>query len=319
MIYLYAPGEQGLELLTGDGDVRRALWIDLFCPSPEEVAEVEALGLEVPTLAEMEEIEISNRLYREAGADYMIVVLSGLSPDRLPVLSPVAMILTAERLITVRHHTPRPLETFPTRADKSSAGFRGAGALFLGLVEEILGRQADHLEAVGHKLDATARQVFGQAAAQRVAVLEQALGTIGAQGEVLSRVRLGLLTLKRALAYYMQSLDERPDSRGLRLHVKAQLRDLQALEVHGDFIAMRLSFASDATMGMVNLAQNLTARILSVVACLFLPPTLIASVFGMNFARIPFLASDWGFALSLALMIGSAGLTYAVFRWRRWL
>lgn len=319
MIYLYAPGQRGLESLPPGTDVRQAAWIDLYCPTEAQIAEVETLGISLPTLADMEEIEISNRLYREAGADYMVVVLSGLSPEQQPVTAPVAMILTATQLVTVRHHSPRPFETFPARADKSSAGCRGAGALFLGLVEEILGRQADHLEAVGRELDATARRVFGPSAAKRPDVLEQTLTTIGAQGEVLSRVRLGLLTMERAMAYYLQSLDERPEGKQLRTHVKARLGDLQALEVHGDFLSSRLSFAADATLGMVNLAQNVTSRILSVVAVLFLPPTLIASVFGMNFARIPTLDAHWGFALSLVLMVGSAALTYAVFRWRHWL
>jgi magnesium transporter len=319
MIFLYGQGPKGLVELPPGGDLHDAAWIDLYCPTESQIAEVTALGIEVPSLAEMEEIEISNRLYRDGGADYMIVVLSGLSPDKRPVLSPVAMILTPRQLVTVRHHSPRPFETFAARADKSASGCASSGALFLGLIEEILGRQADHLEAAGRELDATGRHVFGPDATKRPDVLEQALATIGAQGEVLSRVRLGLLTLERAMAYYSQSLDDRPEAKALRLHAKARLRDLQALEVHADFISSRLSFTTDATLGMVNLAQNAASRILSVVAVLFLPPTLIASIFGMNFAHMLVLATPWGFEVSLLLMLASAVLSYVVFKWNRWL
>ena len=319
MIFLYEKGPKGLSSLPPGSDVRTAAWIDLYCPTESQIAEVSTLGIDVPTLADMEEIEISNRLYHEVGADYMIVVLSGLSPDKLPVLAPVAMILTPTQLVTVRHHSPRPFETFAARADKTASGCAGSGALFLGLIEEILGRQADHLEAVGRELDATGRHVFGPDAAKRLEVLQQALSTIGAQGEVLSRVRLGLLTLERAMAYYSQSLEDRPEAKALKLHAKSRLRDLQALEVHAEFISSRLSFTTDATLGMVNLAQNVTSRIVSVVAVLFLPPTLIASIFGMNFVRLPLLAAHWGFEISLVLMLASAALSYAVFKWKNWL
>nr|MCU0907016.1 magnesium transporter [Paracoccaceae bacterium] len=95
-----------------------ALWIDLYRPQPEQVAQVTALGIEVPTLEDMEEIEISNRLYREGEIDYLTVVLPGQSPTKEQITGPVTFILSATRLVTVRHHAPRPFETYPTRADK---------------------------------------------------------------------------------------------------------------------------------------------------------------------------------------------------------
>jgi magnesium transporter len=319
MIHLYAQDGPGLAELPRDAAATDAVWIDLYRPTTDQVTRVEALGVQVPTLADMEEIEISNRLYRDNGADYMIAVLSGQTPDKEQVSSPVAFILTGRHLITVRHHAPRPFETFGTRADKSSTGCATPAHLFLGLVEEILGRQADLLEGIGRGLDATSRQVFGTAAGQRAAALEQALTSIAGQGELLSRVRLGLLTMERALAYFSLSLDERGEARGLRTQAKARVRDLQALEVHADFLASRLAFATDATLGMVNLAQNMTVRIVSVVAVLFLPPTLIASIYGMNFRAMPELAEPWGYPVALALMVGSALATWLFFRWKNWL
>jgi magnesium transporter len=319
MIFLYGRDGSGLRQLPPDAKPAEAAWIDLYHPTDPQVAAVAGLGFSVPTLSDMEEIEISNRLYREDGLDYMTAILPGQTMDRQQASMPVTFILGPDRMVTVRHHSPRPFETFAARADKSSTGCTSSSHLFLGLVEEILGRQADLLEAVGKALDASSRHVFSGDATQRPAVLEEALVTIGAQGEVLSRVRLGLMTLERALTYYGQTLGDGAETRSLRTQSKARLRDLQALEVHADFLSARLSQATDATLGMVNLAQNMTVRIVSVVAVLFLPPTLIASVYGMNFTNMPELGTAWGYPMSLGLMVLSGLATYLFFKWKNWL
>ena len=224
-------------------------------------------------------------------------------PDKEQVISPVAFLLGERHLVTVRHHSPRSFETFGARADKTASGCGSAAHVFLGLVEEILGRQADLLEGVSRALDQSARTVFQGDSAQKPAVLEKALTTVGVQGELLSRIRLGLMTMERALAYYAQSLDERPEGKLLRAQAKARMRDLQALEVHADFLSTRLSFATDATLGMVNLSQNVTVRIVSVVAVLFLPPTLIASIYGMNFDYMPELHWHYGYYFAVGLIL----------------
>ena len=320
MIQLFAASGHGLTPMPEGTPPGQALWIDLLRPTGEEVAEVERLGISVPSLQDMEEIEISNRLYRDQGHEFMTALLPGQTEAMGQASMPVTFISGHGRLVTVRHHSPRPFETFPLRAGRSSAGCASGEHLFLGLIEEILGRQADHLEGVSRTLDETSRAVFSGDATQKPAVLQSALLTIAAQGEILSRVTLGLMTLERAVAYFGQALEERPEAKALRAHAKARLRDLQALQVHADFLSGRLSQAMDATLGMVNLAQNMTVRILSVVAALFLPPTLIASAYGMNFSSLPAIAAaPWSFALSLVLMALSALATYLFFRWKNWL
>jgi magnesium transporter len=298
----------------------QAIWIDLYRPLPSQSDLVNALGIAVPTLADMEEIEISNRLYRENGADHMTVVLPGLSTSKTPISGPVCFILSPERLITVRHHAPRPFETYPERADKSGPGCDRPERVFLGLVEEIIGRLADILESIGRSLDEVAGTIYsGGANGLRADALQASLEKVGREGDLLGRVRLGLLTLERAISFFGQTLSDRPDSEGLRPLVKGLMRDLQALEVHTDFLASRLALTSDATLGMINLSQNVTVRIVSVVAALFLPPTLIASAYGMNFANMPELSWQFGYPLALIMMAASAALTYFFFKWKRWL
>lgn len=320
MLTAYFYTDKRLEVLPAGAPLDRAEWIDLVNASPEEETQVRALGIDVPTLAEMEEIEISNRLYHEDDTDYLTVVLPGQDGSGTQVMSPVCFAVTKVRLVTIRHHTPRPFETYPPRAGKSSLGCASPDRVFLGLIEEIIGRIADHLEGAGRGLDEVSRSIYHpDPKGQRQKQLEEALSALGSQGERLSRARLALLTLGRALNYVDQLLGHRLSSEGLGLVLKGQLRDIEALEVHADFLSSRLGLMSDATMGTINLAQNATVRIVSVVAVLFSPPTLIASIYGMNFVHMPELPQVWGYPLALGVMVGSAVLTWAVFRWKGWL
>ncbi|TMV79824.1 magnesium transporter [Thioclava sp. BHET1] len=316
--YISSSGN-GLRRLDSETALDAALWIDLVSPDEIEIHEVEKLGIEVPSLSEMEEIEISNRLYREDKTDYMTVVLPGMSDSARPISGPVTFILTGRQLVTVRHHAPRSLQTYPERAGKATPGCASAERVFLGLAEEIIAREADLLEGVGRALDGVSRDIFGGEAAHHPDMLQSALEITGQQGELISRVRLSLLTLQRALSYFGQTHLPRPNDSEIEAMVKGQMRDIQALEVHADFLSSRVGLAVDATLGMINLNQNVTVRIISVVAALFLPPTLIGSLYGMNFADMPELHWRYGYPYALGLMVASAVFTYLFFKWRKWL
>ena len=322
MLLAYASDGARLTQLMGDFDLTTAVWIDLYRPLGRQIARVAEFGVTIPSLAEMEEIEVSNRLYREAGADVLTVMLPGLSESRLPISGPVTFILTAERLVTVRHHAPRPFETYPTRADKVGPGCSSPVLVFLSLAEEITGRLADLLEGVGKALDGLSAQVIGAEKRATDAELQDSLTAIARETDLLGRIRVGLMTMERAISYFgtLQGMTQRKtEGRSLTPVIKGLMRDISALEVHADYLNNRLAMASDLTLGMVSLAQNATVKILSVVSALFLPPTLIASIYGMNFARMPELLWGWGYAFSLVLMLAAALGTFLVFKRKRWL
>ncbi|HRK43542.1 MAG TPA: CorA family divalent cation transporter [Gemmobacter sp.] len=312
---LTAYAVSGAQLLPG-APLETAVWIDLCQPEAAEVAAVTALGVAVPTLADMEEIELSNRLYHEGDTHVMTVVLTGQTEGEARISAPVSFLLSPARLVTVRHHRPRSFETFAPRADRSAAGTGSPAAIFLGLTEEITGRLADHLEEIGRGLDTVSATIYAADPARRTQErLQVSLQRVGREGEMLSRLRLSLLTLARAIGF-VQPL---PALRPLADVAATQTRDLQALEVHADFLGARLALTSDATLGMIDLAQNATVRIVSVVSVLFLPPTLIASIYGMNFAVMPELAQTWGYPAALIMMLASAALSWAFFKWKKWL
>ncbi len=319
MLSAYQKSGTGLSPLSAEAGLGTAIWIDLFDPNPDERTRVEALGLVVPTLEDMEEIEISNRLHRDGDCEVMTVMLPGRDSEGRQHSAPVTFLLTPDRLVTVRHHTPRAFETFSVRADRSSAGSGSPTRLFLGLVEEIIARQADLLEGAGRTLDRVAGEVFGEEI-NDVERLRLALRDIGQQGELMAKVRLALLTMERMLSTFMvwNGTMKHRDPQIATL-AKAQMRDINALEVHIDFLNSRVGLATDATLGMINLDENAVVRTLSVVAALFLPPTLIASIYGMNFQRMPELDEPYAYFIALGAMFASAAGTWIWFKLKGWL
>lgn len=314
MLYSYRISDHALVALPVDTDLAQAHWIDVYRPQPHQIERLAAIGLKVPTLADMEEIEISNRLYRENDLEVLTVTLPGLDPEKRRTTGPVAFMLTRDRMVTVRYHAPRPFETFAAHAAASTAGCQTHLHLFLGLVEEIIARLADLLEADGRTLDQASHALF-EGDGLRGRALETRLREIGQRGESVGQFRLSLLTLERALTSFALGRD----LGSLRPVVKARSRDIQALLVHADFLSGRVAQLTDVTLGMVTLEQTSASRVLSVVAILFLPPTLVASVYGMNFTYIPGLQHPHGYLLATALMLGSALATYLLCKWKGWL
>lgn len=320
MLRAFVAADNRLDLLPASTPIAAGAWVDVFAPDPQEVLQVEALGIDVPSLADLEEIEISNRLYRDGEVDYLTIVVPGQDAFGAQIMGPVCFALSQNRLVTIRHHTPRPFETYAPRAGKSSFGCKTPDQIFLGLIEEIVGRLADHLEIANHGLDKVSREIYQpDGNSQSASLLKAALFSLGGEGERISRVRLALLTLGRALNYVDQIMGHRLHAEGLNTVIKGQLRDIDALEIHADFLSSRLGLLSDATLGIINLAQNATVRILSLVAVLFGPPTLISSIYGMNFVHMPELAGQWSYPVALLGMAASALLTWAVFHWKGWL
>lgn len=302
-----------------DAPLDQAIWIDLLQPAPRHRAAVEALGLSLPTQEEMEEIEISNRLYTEDGTHYMTTVMPGFSASGMPAIGPVTFILNAERLVTLRFHTPRPFDTYPERANRSAPGCSRPARIFLGLFDESIGRLADMIEEIGREVDTAAKEVFDPAGTTDQDELRNNLVHIGRQGERLGRIRLGLLSIERAHGLFRQIQAQDKEGHDLRSIASEQLRDIEALGEHADFLSGRIGLVTDTALGMINLAQNGSMRVLTVVSTLFLPPTLIASLYGMNFSNMPELDTPWGYPAILVTMVASAAGSYFYAKWKNWL
>jgi len=323
MITAYAPGAGGLERRAVDaaeahrGDV---VWYDMIEPSRDDDKLVErSLGVEIPTRDEQSDIEPSEILYVENGASYMTAHLVAKADSGRAKMAPVTFILTKKALVTVRYDDPRPFSMFVSRSGKIEGGVASPEAVLAGLAETIIDRAADILQGVDATIDKVSSEVF-EAETQRDTARQSAvLRSIGLQGDLLSKVRESLLSLERMILF-MQSATP-PDMRSVELRARARAiyRDIQTLEEHATFASSKIQFMLDATLGLVSIEQNKIIKLFSVVSVVMMPPTLVASIYGMNFKLMPEL--DWpaGYPLALVLMVVAAVLPYLFFRWKKWL
>jgi magnesium transporter len=297
----------------------RTVWLDLLQPSADEESAVErALGVEVPTREEMKEIEVSSRLYREDGALFMTATLVAKADTEAPESTALTFILAGERLVTVRYLDPQPFRAFATYALRHPGACSDGDAVFAGLLEAIIDRTADILEAVGADLDRMSREVFSRTSQETSRDFQKLIARIGRAGDLTSKARESLVSIGRLLAFAIQGNQARGrKTTGSRL--KTIGRDIASLSDHASFLNNKVNFLLDATLGMINIEQNAIIKIFSVAAVVFLPPTLIASIYGMNFSFMPELHSPFGYPLALALMVVSAILPYWYFKRRGWL
>ncbi|HEY7740582.1 MAG TPA: magnesium transporter CorA family protein [Steroidobacteraceae bacterium] len=323
MLNCFVPGSQGLDRLDPPpADIPEAcVWVDLLEPTLAEERSVERLlAIDVPSREEMREIETSSRLYEENGTLYMTAtVITKIDTDR-PESAAITFILTSNRLITNRYVDPLPFRRFIAYSERHPAAATTAPAILAGLLEAIIERTADVLERVGQGLDDLSANVFAgdQKGKTRARDLRGVMERIGRDGDLTSKARESLVTLGRQLTFIQQSTAVQMP-KDLAARYRSMSRDVLALSDHASFLANKSSFMLQATLGLINIEQNNIIKIFSVAAAVFLPPTLIASIWGMNFEFMPELDWPFGYPLALFAIVISAILPYLFFRRRGWL
>jgi magnesium transporter len=301
-----------------------AVWIDLLNPTKDEDLLVEhALSISVPTREEMSEIEASSRLYQEGGGHYMTAVVLH-QPDPSfdpPVGTPVTFILAGNRLVTVRYAEPRAISIFINRAQKKDAACMTGAAVMVGLLEAIIDREADRVERIQGEVDKLSQTIFSIKGRERSRTrrFDVMINMIGREGELTSRSRESMLTLDRLTTYLGHVMGERGDEKTLKGRVKTASRDVRSLTDHIGYLSSKITFLLDATLGMINNEQNTIIKIFSVLAVALMPPTLVGTVYGMNFKHIPELEWLWGYPFALSVMVVSAVLPWIYFKRKGWL
>lgn len=325
MLRIYTRTDDKLVPFDMDKSTNLPIWLDLISPSEDEVKQVEnMLDVEVPSRAEMEEIELSARLYAENGALFMtLTALAKLDTDE-PIKTPITFILKDQTLVTVRYAEPKPFLAYMNRAQRpKGAPHRSGEEIMLGLIEAMIDRTADALERIGNETDGLSRSIFKTAQAKTKANvkthdLENVISLIGHKAELLTMVQESLVSIARLTAYYAAA-DEANDDKESRHLVRLIQRDALSLGEHARALSARLGFLLDATLGAINLEQNQIIKIFSVAAVVFLPPTLVASIYGMNFTIMPELTWTYGYPWALGLMALSALVPFLYFKRKGWL
>jgi magnesium transporter len=303
-----------------------AVWIDLVEPNEHERAEIERVtGLCVPDRAAVAEIETSSRLVNKAG----VLTLSTpmISKDSLGMLkvAPLGFVVSPQRLLTIRFAGSTVFDSFAEhwRAD-TGAGVISGIEPFLGILEAMVDRLADVLEQLGADLDTVSTTVFRQGSKaagpsrRRDEFLRQTLADIGQKGEHVSHLRDGLLGVGRIVRFVQESaLSWLQESEQRRL--KTIERDITSLNDYDGQMTSKIQFLLDATLGFINIEQNNTIKVLTVVSIVGIPPTFVASLYGMNFKNMPELSWAYGYQYGLCL-IGLSILVPLVVFWRKgWL
>lgn len=302
------------------------VWIDLLRPDDAERARVGALtGCELPTREEMREIEASSTTYVEGDAVYLTATVIARADTPMPEQGEVTFVLTPRHMITLRFTEPRSVATFAARTGRQPELLASADDALLGILDAVIDRVADVLELVGGRIDGLSARIFTEGlehkrrrGSRQPDELQDVLKGVGRAGDLVHKVRDSLASLDRLVAFLTSVTTGRLGKEQKAL-LKTVTRDLRSLNEHAGFLAHEVNFLLDATLGLINIEQNGIIKIFSVVAVAFLPPTLIASAYGMNFENMPELHWQWGYPMAILLMILSAILPLWYFRRRGWL
>jgi magnesium transporter len=325
MLRTYGPGCDGSIVDPKSQKIPDdATWIDLEEPTNEEEGLVErCIAVDVPTQDEMSEIEPSSRLYEQNGALYMTVsVLFGVD-DGTPSSTPIGFVFTGTRLVTIRYATPKPVRAFADHARRDPELVRDASTVLVRLVDAIIDRLADELEGLGAEIERISSQIFQKETEDRripAEKLTRLLTSIGRAQTLVTKIRYTAVSMNRMLSFLAGSkrLHEtvHQDDRN---HVASLTTDVTSLSEHASFLSDNLTFLLDAALGLISIEQNAAMKLFSWAAVVFLPPTLIAGVFGMNFHHMPELGWRLGYPIALALMFASAVGPYLYFKKRGWI
>ena len=320
MFLAHPPGRPALTV-RDEGDSDLAAWLDLIDPTDAESAlAAKVTGLRIPTRAQLDEIETSSRLMMEGEVFYLSTPLVRRLEDDCSFVTPIGFVLSTDRLITVRFTEFTVFETVGKRLS-GMGECSGADAILILLIEAMIDRLADTIERIGLELDGLSSRIFRAGSGPREDVdkrLREILGKIGRSADLLSDVRESLLGLGRISLYVGENA-----AHALHGTLKARLatigRDIASLN---DYVAQmnnQAQFLLDATLGFINIEQNNGIRLLTVVSFIGVPPTLIASIYGMNFKNIPELNWAEGYFYALGMMLLTIAVPLFVF-WRKgWL
>ncbi len=335
MITVYARTGQAIDptsLLPDSDFPENPVWIDVQAPSERELARIaEFLDIELPDKNTVWKNHVLNRLYIDGDFAFMTAALINKVDTPYPATAPVTFILGPQFLLTIHDNAPTSFKNFSVRLFKSAAYFPTPLYVLEGLLEEIITRVAYNSEIIVDTLDELSHDIFKSTTiderrehsaahvvqiSQSSSMLQAVLKRLGAAADLNSKISESLHSLNRMMLFLREEVSRDPK---IDLKIDLLQADINALLTQTTFLSDKITFQLDATLGMINVEQNLIIKIFSMVAVFFLPPTLISSLYGMNFKFMPELDWSIGYPIALFLMFLSAAIPYLYFRRRGWL
>src|SRR6188472_2373113 len=272
MLLVYVPIGTTLERITvdpGSPPPEEAVWIDMVTPTVQEDKMVEQLlGIAVPTREEMQEIEISSRLYVENGARYITATLMCQSDTATPMTTAVTFILAGHKLVTVRYDEPRPFTLISNKLARACSATVTGESIMMDLLDAVIDRAADILERAGADIDRASHDIFEPEGRRvdRTVTYRYILKTIGRKGDLTSKVRESLVSIGRLVVFLANEADGLKWPKEMRAQLKVLQRDVQSLADHSTYLSGKIQFLLDAVLGVMSVEQNNIIKLFSVAA-----------------------------------------------------
>ena len=316
-VFTLASGRLFQEEIDSLDALRRVqpVWVDLDAPTAEEKGWIAAhYGVTIPADAVDEDLEESARFYEEDNGELHIrsdfLIGDGATSRNVRV----AFILFKGVLFSIHDEELPVFRLLRLRARRIPALIEDAKDVLLKLYDADAEYSADALEGIYDKLEAVSARVLGQEVNDQVA--GEVLSAIAREEDLNGRIRRNVMDTRRAVSFMMRSrllgAEQFEEARQI-------LRDIDSLDSHSTFLFDKINFLMNATVGFININQNKIIKIFSVASVALLPPTLIASIYGMNFQNMPELRMAWGYPLALSLMVASVVAPFIYFRRKGWL
>jgi magnesium transporter len=312
VLYAYEIQDQMTRVIDDPEGLLGAAWIDVVEPTDEESALIGTLVQhELPEDEDADEIEASTRTFMDDQGLHLSTLFLHHVEGR-PENTSVNVFCTRDRLVTVHDRDVPALRLMRIRVRRRAELLKEPMGLLVGLYETAVQDLGDTLQELYRDLEETSHLVLEDPDAD----LEQALERLAGHENLNGKVRLCLMDARRDLSFVWRSAQaSKPSAKRL----KYLLSEIDALLPHNNYLFEKVTFLLQAAQGFINIEQNKIIKIFSVAATAFLPPTLIASIYGMNYQHMPELSWELGYPVSLVLMLISAVLPIAYFKRKGWL
>ncbi|MDR0408628.1 MAG: magnesium/cobalt transporter CorA [Campylobacteraceae bacterium] len=302
-----------INVLKKDVKLQNIIWIDMLTPTTSEVRAVEKLfNMKFPTKQESEEIEISSRYWEE---DDRIEINSYflVNNDESPYNETVSFMLRDKLLISIRYKMLKSFEEFASKLFMAYKELKDGFDIFTKIIDIRIDADADTIEALAREITKVRRQVFADSVNDED---EEILEKISVFEDLNMKIRENVTDKQRILTSLLKS-SKFPES--LKKEITIMLKDVRSLIEHTDFNFERLDYLQNIFLGTLSIEQNKVIKIFTIVNVIFLPPTLIASIYGMNFEIMPELHLKYGYLLAIVLMVLSSATPLLIFKKKGWI
>jgi magnesium transporter len=317
MMYLYKKGQNVVTDYTSlkkAGDLTDVVWIDLQSPTLDEIVDVEKkFHINIPTRMQQEEIESSSRFIEEdeytiANSKFLQKMEEG---ENQYFNANVSFLIKNDLLVTYREGEVKAFIECRKRIGINSKLYSSGQKIFLTLFEMRIDFDADFIESISNKIT-----IIGKSLTSENGPREELLKQITAYQETTMQIRQNIIDKHRVVSLLMKNMEFAEDEKE---RLKTLIKDIDSLVDHTSFLFERLEYLQNTFLGLVNIDQNRIIKIFTLVSVIIMPPTLIASMYGMNFKIMPELSWKIGYPLALVLMIGSSLGTWLFFKKHKWL